>query len=125
MSLIKLGPLGEAIVTLYLERKGFAVLERNYRKPWGEIDIIAKNKAGIHFVEVKCIRKAEHAEGQYHPEENAHMIKMRKVANTAFGYLLERRISPHNPWQLDVAAVILDEVRKEAKIRYIEHVSIE
>ena len=38
----EVGRVGEDIAAQFLERKGFKILARNYRKPWGEIDIIAE-----------------------------------------------------------------------------------
>src|SRR3989344_2519447 len=53
----KIGRLGEDIAVKYLENKGFLVIERNYLKKCGEIDVIAK-KAGItHFIEVKSVTR--------------------------------------------------------------------
>lgn len=40
---IKIGNLGENIACNFLEKKGFKIIERNYRKKWGEIDIIAQS----------------------------------------------------------------------------------
>ncbi|MBV9159572.1 MAG: YraN family protein [Candidatus Kaiserbacteria bacterium] len=48
-----IGDMGESIAAQYLERKGFRIIDRNYLKPWGEIDIIAEKSGIIHFVEVK------------------------------------------------------------------------
>lgn len=49
------GALGEEIAARFLERKGFRVAERNYRKPWGEIDIIAEKAGIVRFIEVKAV----------------------------------------------------------------------
>lgn len=55
---IELGFLGEDIACQYLIENRYKIIERNYRKPWGEIDIIAKNPDKILiFVEVKTIRQ--------------------------------------------------------------------
>lgn len=50
------GNFGEDIAVSYLEKNNFTILERNYRYKRCEIDIIAKNKDCIYFIEVK-IRK--------------------------------------------------------------------
>ena len=53
----RVGQIGEDIACQFLERKGFKVLERNYRKPWGEIDIIAEKDGIVRFVEVKAFSR--------------------------------------------------------------------
>ena len=49
----KIGQLGEDVACKFLMKHNFLVLERNYTKKWGEIDIIAKKNSKIHFIEVK------------------------------------------------------------------------
>jgi len=49
----QLGVEGELMVARSLERQGFTIKEKNYRKPYGEIDVIAKKKNLLIFVEVK------------------------------------------------------------------------
>ena len=51
-----IGDLGEGIVCNYLKNKGFKVIDRNYWKPWGEIDIVVTKRGKIHFIEVKTLR---------------------------------------------------------------------
>ncbi len=48
-----LGQFGEDCAVRYLRRKGYTILERNYRCRLGEIDIIAKKRGYLAFVEVK------------------------------------------------------------------------
>ncbi len=49
----KLGEKGERRAVRYLKRKGYKILERNYRSPFGEVDVIAKRGEYIAFCEVK------------------------------------------------------------------------
>ena len=49
-----LGRKGERLVAEYLKKQGVAILKRNYRTPFGEADIIAKDKDEIAFIEVKA-----------------------------------------------------------------------
>lgn len=51
----KIGRLGEDIAVKYLENRGFEIIERNYLKKCGEIDIIAKKGKILHFTEVKSV----------------------------------------------------------------------
>lgn len=52
------GPWGEALAVEYLRGKHFKILAVGYRSRFGEIDVIAKNKTHIVFVEVK-LRKSD------------------------------------------------------------------
>ena len=51
----KIGKLGEELVATFLMKRGYRILDRNYRRPWGELDIIAEREGKIHFVEVKAV----------------------------------------------------------------------
>ncbi len=53
---LSVGQLGEGLACEYLIKQGTKVIERNFRKPWGELDIIAKARdKTLIFVEVKAI----------------------------------------------------------------------
>ena len=49
----KIGEIGEEVACKYLINKGFTVLERNFTRKAGEIDIIATKEWELHFFEVK------------------------------------------------------------------------
>ena len=51
----KLGDIGENIACDFLKRRGFEIIERNYLRKWGEIDIVARKRNVIRFVEVKSV----------------------------------------------------------------------
>ena len=53
----KIGQLGEDSACEYLIKMGYKVIERNYLKKWGEIDIVAKKDNRIHFIEVKSVSR--------------------------------------------------------------------
>ena len=57
------GALGEAAAAKYLEDKGFKVIERNFKTPRCEIDIIASKKRCLYFVEVKYRQSARQGSG--------------------------------------------------------------
>ena len=50
------GQKAELTATNYLEMRGYAILERNYRRPRCEIDIVARKNDVVYFVEVKRAR---------------------------------------------------------------------
>src|SRR3989338_3071661 len=87
----RVGRIGEDIAAQFLERKGFKVIARNYRKPWGEIDIIAEKGGIVRFVEVKAVSRENlpdvSREMDYRPEEMVDRRKLRKLARTAALYM--------------------------------------
>src|SRR3989344_7326860 len=102
-----LGALGEDRAILFLKEHGFSIIERNYTKKCGEIDIIAKKGRELHFVEVKTVSVRDH-EGRlngYEPEDNVHSFKRARLARTIETYLLERDISDDEEYVVDVISV--------------------
>lgn len=116
------GRAGEDIACQFLENKGFKVLERNYRKPWGEVDIVAEKDGVVRFVEVKAVSRESPAnisrEMDYRPEEVVTSSKLRKVARTAALYMESKK--DKREYQIDVVGVIMDMVTKSARCRLIE-----
>jgi Holliday junction resolvase-like predicted endonuclease len=55
MDHLDVGKIGEDTAARFLVKQGFMIVERNYWKKYGEIDIVAKKKGVIHFVEVKTV----------------------------------------------------------------------
>lgn len=51
----EIGSAGEKVVAQYLTESGYSIIVQNYRKRYGEIDIIAKKNDKIHFIEVKTM----------------------------------------------------------------------
>jgi putative endonuclease len=99
------GKLGEQIACKALEKKGYRVLEKNYRCRHGEIDIIARQRDHIVFIEVRS--KTTDAFGT--PEESLTTAKKNKLIATALDYLGSHPNQPEN-WRIDFVAVELDPV---------------
>lgn len=128
------GKLGEDIACEYLESKGWKVVERNFRRPYGEIDIVARlpgqgqTNGLLVFVEVKTVswetKRGDPlvAHGTHRPEDNMHPWKLKKLGNTIQSYLSFRR--HYDDWRFDVLAVFLDPVAKTARVRHTEDVVI-
>lgn len=122
--------MGEAVACKYLENKGFSVIERNYLKPWGELDIVAKKAEKLYFIEVKTVsREARgHSEGNvprepsYRPEENVHPNKLKRLHRAIQTYLLDRKVPEDVEWQLDLACVYLDFSTRKARVEMLENV---
>ena len=102
-----------------MEKKGYKILDLNYRKPWGEIDIVALKEGILVFVEVKANRKIITG---FEPELRANRSKIEKVIRTARTYIAERRYDSEQEWQIDVISVGLDEPKGTAKITHFKNI---
>ena len=111
------GDIGEGIVSKYLVNKGFSVLEQNYWRPWGEIDIVAKKEGTLRFVEVKTVSRVTNIR----PEENMHKNKLLRLNRAIQTYLLEKKVPESVPWQIDLACVLLDYETRRAKVELFEN----
>lgn len=113
----KIGDIGEGVACKYLENKGYVVRERNYWKPWGEIDIVAEKGNFISFVEVKTVSREN-----IRPEENMHPAKLKRLHRVVQTYLLDRKVPEHVQWQIDLACVFLDFSTKRARVEMLENI---
>lgn len=116
-----IGALGEEIARRYLVKRGFSILDQNYRKKWGEIDIVTKKGAEVVFVEVKSVSRACDRLSDYRPEENVHPQKIKRLSRAIESYLLERNLNEVS-WRLDVVAVFLESGSKQAQVRRVKNV---
>ena len=117
------GMLGEAIATQFFKNKGYRILAQNYRKPWGEIDIVVQKGETLHFVEVKAGTASVFdldmdGDDRYHPEENVHRKKIERLVRTTHSFLAERKPACDS-WQLDVAVVLFNRETKRARVKII------
>ena len=125
---LKIGQIGEDIACKFLVKQGFSVIEQNYQKKWGEIDIIAKKGETLHFVEVKTVSREnvkdlkEEVDG-FQPEENVHPRKLKRMSRVIQTYLIEKKVEEEE-WQFDVLVVFLDMENKQARVRVTENVII-
>ncbi len=116
----KLGDIGENIACDFLKKRGFEIIERNYLRKWGEIDIVAKKSNFIHFVEVKSVTHGTLS--GYRPEDNMHPWKLKRLSRAIQTYLLDRKLDCD--WQLDLITVKMDQVNRKARVEIIENVII-
>ncbi|MBN1189342.1 MAG: YraN family protein [Dehalococcoidales bacterium] len=110
------GIQGEKLARDYLIKKGYRILQTNYRCPRGEIDIVALHKDRLVFVEVRT--KTSLTFGT--PEESITRSKMKHLERAAQHY---RQYHEHLPptWQIDLIAVELDEHLHCKRLELIEN----
>ncbi len=126
----KIGQTGEDFACKYLEDNGYKVIERNYLKKWGEIDIVAKKGNIIHFIEVKSVTRnlsdnvihETLKDDFYRAEDNMHPWKLQRLGRAVQSYLLERDISDDIEWQFDVATVHIDASKGLHKVFILEDI---
>jgi putative endonuclease len=113
------GLQAEEFVSRHLRNIGYAVLDRNFRRPWGELDIVAELRGVVHFVEVKASRRQVTG---FDPFVRADGWKMQKVKRTARTWLAFKRYGSETEWQMDIASVIMDPTLGEPHIELFENV---
>jgi len=103
----------------YLKSKDYEILGHNFRKPWGEIDIIVQKEGILIFVEVKANKKDLPG---FEPELRVNSDKKYRMRRIAETYLLTHKYPDDQPWQMDVVSVSLDQNRGVAKIRHFKNI---
>ncbi|MDD2935532.1 MAG: YraN family protein [Candidatus Pacebacteria bacterium] len=138
----EIGDLGEGIACNYLKNKGFKIVEQNYWKPWGEIDIIAEKQGITYFVEVKSVTRGTlndvsvpplekgrqrrpsslmgHVTKQYNPVDNLHPWKLKRLARTIQSYIFRYKLEKE--WKFLAVIVYLNIKDKTAKVELLENI---
>jgi putative endonuclease len=119
-----LGEIGEKIAVKFLKKNGYKILERNFKNPLGrrlgEIDIIAKEKNEIVFVEVKARKSGSE---DIFPEERINHDKLHKLSKIAEHYLKSRKIFDR-PYRFDAVTVNIEDDLKTGKIKHLKSIFI-
>ncbi len=121
----EIGALGERIAADYVARHGMKIVDRNYTKKTGEIDLIAQEGETLHFIEVKTVLVNmfydEYAgRDDYDPSVNLHGAKVRKVARTGEWYVMEKKWE--GEWQVDGCLVWLRRRDGAARVQYLPQI---
>lgn len=113
------GAWSENYVAQYLESKKYKVLDRNYRKKWGEIDIIVEKEGVLVFVEVKANKKEVLG---FEPEKRVSPDKLKRLHRAIQTYLISNKYDPEQDWQIDIISLTLDIERGVAKIKHFKNI---
>ena len=120
----KTGDVGEEIACKFLTKHRFEIVERNYLKKWGEIDVIARKSGRHHFIEVKTVIRdlsvIRETSDHWRAEDNIHPGKLKRLSRTIQTYLLEKEYE--GDWQFDVITVALDPKSHKAKVLHMKDV---
>lgn len=112
------GTFGEEIAKKFLENKGYVFVCKNYRKPWGEIDLVMQRADQLLFIEVKTVESPSDSWPivmQYRrPEERVTREKLAKLQRVVESYVLEKKVEQN--WCFGVCGVLLDTALKRAQV---------
>lgn len=109
-----LGKEGEQIAETYLRKKGYRLVERNYRCPIGELDLIVLDRRVLVFVEVKT--RTDNRFGT--PLEAVGPRKQRKMIKTALFFLSQHRLH-HREARFDVVGISFSE--QEPVVEHVQN----
>lgn len=109
----ELGRIGENIIADYITKLGYKVVERNFACNQGEIDIIAKDKEELVFIEVKTRTDISYGEAS----EAVTNTKKRHLINSIKYYIYKQKLE-NQPIRIDVAEVYIN--KGKVKVNYIK-----
>ncbi len=110
-----LGKTGETIASNFLEKNGYTILAKNYRRKFGEIDIIARERDYLVFIEVKTRATASHG----HPLEAVTFKKQKQISKVAQCYLAENNLFD-TAARFDVVSVTLTQ-NKQVSVEVVSN----
>jgi putative endonuclease len=114
----RLGRVGEELASEHLIRRGYRIVERNYRTRWGELDIVAYDGRTLAFCEVKTRRLSR---GDGNPLEAVRALKRARVRKMAGSWLIERTDRPHaDVLRFDAIGVTFDRAGQLVSLEHLE-----
>src|SRR5258708_37406369 len=104
------GNIGENAACIFLEKNGFKIVDRNYQKKWGELDIIAQKDKMVHFFEVKSVTTplADKFFDAHRPEDNVDGWKVKHLRRTIEAYLDEKGRGLDAEFQFHILCVFMN-----------------
>jgi putative endonuclease len=114
----RLGQRGEQLAADHLVRRGYRIIERNYRTRWGELDIVAYDGTTLAFCEVKTRRMAN---AQRDPLEAVRPHKRTRIRKMASRWLVERTDRPRaDELRFDAIGVTFDLSGRLVRLEHLE-----
>ncbi len=107
----RLGQAGETLAAEVLQRRGYTILQRNYRTPYGEIDLVAQQGDALVFIEVKLRRSPRFGSAA----EAVTAVKKRRLVEAAALYLQEGG-DPDAKLRFDVVAITVRQGKAEVEV---------
>jgi putative endonuclease len=114
-ALQELGAAGELLARRHLERKGYRFLAANWRRSYGELDLIMRDRDVLVFVEVKT----RHGERLGTAEESLTAAQARRLLRGAQSFLAEREDLAGLFWRVDFIAITLSPTGEVSRLTHI------
>jgi putative endonuclease len=112
----RIGRAAELLALEHLERKGFELVERNYRTRWGELDLIVADERTLVFCEVKARRAGSGA-----PWDALGFAKQDRVRRMASRWLSEREDRPRrDDLRFDAIGITIDARGRLVRLDHLE-----
>jgi Holliday junction resolvase-like predicted endonuclease len=123
-------------VVKYLENRGFKILDRNYLRKWGELDIVAEKDKIVHFIEVKSVscennlknmainrqNVSRETSNGYRAEDNMHSFKTKRLRRIIETYIEAHDFMEDMDFQCDLAVVKIYMSDRIARVSLIENI---
>ena len=114
-----MGRRGEKIAESFLKKNGFEILEKNVVLKIGELDIVARKKDTLVFVEVKTM---EEGSPWGRPLDKVGTWKLKKLQQLATLYLILNKYPEEQEWRLDAIGIEMDFKNRKAKLEHVKDV---
>ncbi len=112
----EVGAKGEKLAVKLLKRKGYKIVQRNYKCKLGEIDIIAKKDGTLVFAEVKTRQTKEFGPPQY----AITAAKRKQISKVALFYIKKKRLREQS-CRFDVIAITFSSESRKPNVEHIEN----
>jgi len=124
----KIGEIGESIASSFIETKGFDIIERNYTRKTGEIDIVTRENGKYVFIEVKTVSceiigKKVHLFG-FKPESQFHVKKITKFLSAVKTFSRENNINVFET-RVDLICVYLDSKNMKSLVKHYRNALVD
>jgi putative endonuclease len=120
-----LGNMGEDIACGFLSNKGFLIMDRNYLRKWGELDIVAKRGEELHFFEVKSVtyfgNHGNAVNKGHQPEDNVHGLKRRRIGRMIETYVYDKSHT-QTEFYFHVICVYMDMNTRRARVKWLKNI---
>ncbi len=116
--------MGESIACRFLVNKGFFIVDRNFQRPYGELDIVCKKDNTIHFFEVKSVTTQTPLRffDAHAPEENVDRWKVQHIRRMIEVYMAYTNRGVDVQFQFHIMCVYMNMENRKARVKWLKNV---